>query len=66
MVGVAFGPCCFCGKEIEKQGPDPCWITVEPVNGKDRWQVWYCHGECFKARLAELPDAPGFFDPAHF
>jgi hypothetical protein len=65
-VQIDFGPCCFCGKTIEKQGKDPCQITVEPNDGDDKWQVWYCHGACFKSHLAVLPDVPGFFDPAHF
>jgi hypothetical protein len=61
---VAFGPCCFCGKAIEKHGQDPCSVTVHTAGGK--WQAWFCHGACFRARLAELPDHPGFFEPAHF
>ena len=62
---VEFGPCCFCGKDIEEHGTDPCRITVETATGK--WQVWHCHGDCFKARLTEIPEGgPGFFDPAHF
>jgi hypothetical protein len=64
MTTVTFGPCCFCGDQIEKRGPDPCGVTVETAAGK--WQVWSCHGACFKERLAALPDHPGFFDPAHF
>jgi hypothetical protein len=46
------------------EGLDPLRLTVETSEGK--WQVWYAHAECFKARLVDLPDAPGFFDPAHF
>jgi hypothetical protein len=62
---VKFAPCCFCGKEIEDHPPDPCRVTVETSDGK--WQVWHCHGACFRARLARVPDyPPGFFDPAHF
>jgi hypothetical protein len=64
MVTVAFGPCCFCGGDIEERKPDPCRLTVETAEGK--WQVWYCHGACFRARLAATPDYPGFLDPAHF
>jgi hypothetical protein len=61
---VAFGPCCFCGRDIEGSGTDPCRVTVETSKGK--WQVWFCHGACFRERLATLPDNPSFFDPAHF
>jgi hypothetical protein len=25
-----------------------------------------CHGSCFRAKLADLPEAPGLFEPAHF
>jgi hypothetical protein len=31
-----------------------------------KWRVWFCHGACFCASLTDPPDAPGFFDPAHF
>jgi hypothetical protein len=61
---VTFGPCCFCGKQIEGAPPDPCSVTVETSEGK--WQVWSCHAECFRAGLAEVPEYPGLFDPAHF
>ena len=49
-VTVAFGPCCFCGSDIGATETDPCSVTVETVAGK--WQVWYCHAECFKTRIA--------------
>lgn len=62
---VKWGPCCFCGREIDEIGSDPCRITVETSDGK--WQVWFSHGACFRQRLTELPEAgPGFFEPAHF
>jgi hypothetical protein len=61
---VKFGPCCFCGKDIEAHKTDPCRVTVETANGK--WQVWSCHGDCFRTRLIDLPDHPGLFEPAHF
>jgi hypothetical protein len=64
MMVVQFGPCCFCGKLIEDRKPDPCRVTVETVEGK--WQVWHAHGNCFRASLAAMPEAPGLFDPAHF
>jgi len=63
-VNVAFGPCCFCGDDIKPSNIDPCSVTVETSAGL--WQVWHCHGDCFKARLTSLPDAPDFFEPAHF
>jgi len=44
--------------------PDPLRITAETSAGK--WQVWFAHAECFKKRLADPPEAPGFFNPAHF
>jgi len=43
---------------------DPCRVTVETTAGK--WQVWTCHGNCFRARLFEHADHPGLFEPAHF
>lgn len=64
MPKVNFGPCCFCGDWIEEAAPDPCRVTVETSEGK--WQVWFTHAKCFRERIAEIPDAPGFLDPAHF
>ena len=61
---VRWGPCCFCGQDIEPVEPDPCRVTVTTAG--DKWQVWFCHGTCFRERLAEMPDNLGFFDPAHF
>jgi hypothetical protein len=61
---VLFGPCCFCGKDIEETDTDPC--RVEVTTAKQKCQVWFAHADCFKERLVDLPDAPGFFDPAHF
>ncbi len=63
-VSIQFGPCCFCGRDIEKSSVDPCSVSVETSGGK--WQVWKCHALCFRERLAELPEAPGLFEPAHF
>ena len=45
--------CCFCGKEIREEPPDPCTLTVAAVEGKPQW--WSCHAECFKAKLAAEP-----------
>ena len=64
MPEIRFGPCCFCGKDIEAKDPDPCRVTV--ATGAGKWQVWSCHAACFRSRLAELPEAPGLFEPAHF
>jgi hypothetical protein len=61
---VTFGPCCFCAQEIADTATDPCSITV--TTRKGLWQVWKCHGECFRARLTNPPDEPDFFEPAHF
>jgi hypothetical protein len=58
------GICCFCAEKIARSATDPCRITVDTKGGK--WQVWFCHGACFKDRLANLPDHPDFFSPAHF
>jgi hypothetical protein len=59
-----WGPCCFCAKTIEPNAIDPCRIVV--TTRADKWQVWFCHAACFKARLTHPPDAPGFLAPAHF
>jgi len=57
---VEWGPCCFCGQPIGDSERDPCRVTVE--TRQEKWQVWFCHAECFKSRLA-----PGsLFEPAHF
>lgn len=61
---VRFGPCCFCGRDIEKTAVDPCRVTVHTTDGKP--QFWMCHGSCFRERLTDPPNAPGLFDPAHF
>ena len=61
---VKWGPCCFCGSGIDGTDTDPCRIEVTAATGK--WQVWFCHGDCFKQRLTDLPEAPGLFEPAHF
>jgi len=52
------------GEGTPESGCDPRNVVVTPKRGK--WQTWFCHGECFKQRLADLLSAPGFFDPAHF
>jgi hypothetical protein len=59
---IQFGPCCFCGRDIEKQGPDPCRITVETQ--QEKWQTWFTHAECFKERLTRA--AAVDLSPAHF
>jgi hypothetical protein len=65
LADVTFGgQCCLCGNEIEAVGTDPCEVTVTTPDGK--WQVWWCHGECFKGAIKDPPNAPGFFAPAHF
>jgi hypothetical protein len=48
---IAWGPCCFCGKEIVPTDKDPCRVTVETAKG--RWQVWFCHAACFRERVID-------------
>jgi hypothetical protein len=62
-VRVEWGPCCFCAQPIANSALDPCRVTVENAAGK--WQVWFCHAECFKSRLTDPPEAPGMTWPAH-
>jgi hypothetical protein len=57
---VDFGPCCFCGEQIAEGEHDPCRLTVE--TREERWQVWFCHALCFRARLVDDP----MLEPAHF
>lgn len=64
LMNVEWGPCCFCSEGIEPTDADPIQVTAETSGGK--WQVWFAHGECFKSRLTDPPDAPGFFAPAYF
>jgi hypothetical protein len=61
-VKIGWGPCCFCGGEIAETAVDPCSITVE--TSKKKWQIWFCHSECFKTRLVK----ESYMDmtPAHF
>ncbi len=58
------GPCCFCGLTIATSATDPCRVQVETAAGK--WQVWFCHGRCFKEQLSDLPELQGMMEPAHF
>jgi hypothetical protein len=43
---------------------DPCEVVVTTSAGGT--QVWWCHAECFKERITDPVEAPGFFAPAHF
>ena len=61
---VEWGPCCFCAQAIESSDTDPCRVRVETATGK--WQVWFCHAACFRERLTDPPECPGFMEPAHF
>jgi hypothetical protein len=61
-VDVNYGPCCFCGDNILPTAIDPCQITVETTSGS--WQVWFCHGNCFKERLVKHSQID--LSPAHF
>jgi hypothetical protein len=59
---VGWGPCCFCGRDIQQTDTDPCRVTVETVKGK--WQVWVCHGSCFRSRITTATEID--LSPAHF
>jgi hypothetical protein len=62
MPDVEFrGPCPFCGEFIEESELDPCSVTVTTKTGL--WQVWYCHGRCFKGLVVENPHLD--LSPAH-
>lgn len=61
---VELGPCCLCGGGIEARSPNPLRLIAETSEGK--WQVWFAHAACFKDKLIDPQDAPGFFEPAHF
>ena len=56
------GPCVFCGELIADSAVDPCKLTVETSSGL--WQVWFCHGSCFRERIAENPHVD--LSAAHF
>ena len=56
------GPCCFCGKPIERNAVDPCVVSVETEDGLT--QAWFCHAGCFKTRLSQDPALD--LTPAHF
>jgi hypothetical protein len=58
------GQCCFCGNDINAQGVDPLEVSATTATGK--WQVWWAHSACFKARITDPPGGEGFFAPAHF
>jgi hypothetical protein len=57
---IKWGPCCFCGEQMNKSLVDPCRVTVETASG--RWQLWFCHAECFRTRLVDEP----MLEPAIF
>jgi hypothetical protein len=59
---VRGGPCCFCGEDILSTDTDPCHLTVETARGA--WQVWFCHGKCFKDRIVNHSQID--LSPAHF
>lgn len=65
MVEVRFGGwCCFCAEEMQESEIDPCEVMVTTASGNA--QVWWCHAACFKQRITDPTEAPGFFSPAHF
>jgi hypothetical protein len=43
--------CCFCGKEIEMRGPNPCKLIFHTSD--DKSEYWKCHAECFRAYIVE-------------
>jgi hypothetical protein len=51
---IQWGPCCFCGALIAATEVDPCRVTVETA--AERWQVWFCHSDCFRHRLIDHPE----------
>ena len=59
-IKVQFGPCCFCGKDVETTEKEPCRLTVETREG--HWQAWVCHAQCFRQRLFE----DSLLEPIHF
>ena len=61
-VKVRWGPCCFCGKDIEASDTHPCRLTMETAS--EQWQVWFCHAMCFKSRISTAEDID--LSPAHF
>lgn len=50
---VIFGPCMFCGEDIEANKIDPCRVVVE--NAGDRCQAWRCHAKCLKKLIFNSP-----------
>jgi hypothetical protein len=43
--------CCFCGKEIEMRGSDPCKLIFRTSDEESEY--WKCHAACFKANIVE-------------
>jgi hypothetical protein len=60
--------CCFCGKTITANPPDPCALDLSTNFGRDREkrdaasQEMFCHATCLKVRLRPnfplLPEIP--------
>jgi hypothetical protein len=61
-LSIQMGPCCFCGEDIVESAVDPCSVNVETSG--EKWQVWFCHANCFKERIVK--DAEIDLSPAHF
>jgi len=53
----------FCGKQFEETA-----LTLVRLrrNREQERQTWFSHAACFRERLTDLPEMPGFFEPAHF
>ena len=60
------GLCCFCGDGIARESDDWGHLTITHKGDESRWQLWYCHGSCFKQRLARAADVTDLFDPYFF
>jgi hypothetical protein len=59
-VNVTFEPCCFCGQEIERRGPDPWSLTVQAFQG--RTLIWFCQAACLRDRAVGLTDYSDIFE----
>jgi hypothetical protein len=44
--------CCFCGKPIRPNPPDPCTLVLTTNESEGASQDLFCHALCLKAKLA--------------
>ena len=54
------GQCCFCGKDVETTVLDPCLFKV--LTNNNDWEVWTCHGACFRERVMDVQHLARFFE----